>query len=446
MIDSTMRRDPNLRPTILELCDKIRVRCDIRTPVISRREASSDFKTEIQSYTSFSMPRVSYLRHLAPRAILSEFEMPPSLPVNFSQQRNAPEWSPPHLLTSLLSDSSRFPMELRLRLPQEDEEQTQAERDSSYSDADSRGVDPLPDPASTSGDEEARSQGISDSSTSNRIGPTTRHDSEQYRPISHNSAKFTKVSSSNTLQSTKGTQRIPAVPLGRPGHRPSLDRNDILAPPKPPQLDKIPPSQKQNFREVRGPASSSTQTVSTTAAPAGPQLPLRPRPRGILKNGTKDMDSGVPRSQTPEIKSQDRRELENLPSMRPGQPSVKIPLGQSSTRSQGRSSQQIAIAGNPQTAGVDLDRQSDTSSSAPSEQTASTVCGQLQTKTTDRPSRTPSPLIDDIGPLITWISPTPSKVNGHFCDVFEGKHSKAGKVALKRPRIGATGYDEVIIR
>ncbi|KIO31728.1 hypothetical protein M407DRAFT_217769 [Tulasnella calospora MUT 4182] len=54
--------------------------------------------------------------------------------------------------------------------------------------------------------------------------------------------------------------------------------------------------------------------------------------------------------------------------------------------------------------------------------------------------------IDDIGFAITCISPTPVKVNGHFCDVFEGIHGKAGRVALKRPRIGATGYDDVVVR
>ncbi|KAG8917803.1 hypothetical protein FRC01_002202 [Tulasnella sp. 417] len=54
--------------------------------------------------------------------------------------------------------------------------------------------------------------------------------------------------------------------------------------------------------------------------------------------------------------------------------------------------------------------------------------------------------LDDIGLAITWISPTPVRVNGHFCDVLEGTHVKAGKVALKRPRIGLAGYDDVIVR
>ncbi|KAG8981122.1 hypothetical protein FRC05_004022 [Tulasnella sp. 425] len=49
---------------------------------------------------------------------------------------------------------------------------------------------------------------------------------------------------------------------------------------------------------------------------------------------------------------------------------------------------------------------------------------------------------EDVGALITWISPTPVKVNGGFGDVFAGTHSRAGKVALKRPRIGPTGYNE----
>lgn len=44
------------------------------------------------------------------------------------------------------------------------------------------------------------------------------------------------------------------------------------------------------------------------------------------------------------------------------------------------------------------------------------------------------------------ISPMPVKVNGHFCDVFEGTHSTAGKVALKRPRIGTAGYNEDVVR
>ncbi|KIO31706.1 hypothetical protein M407DRAFT_4836 [Tulasnella calospora MUT 4182] len=65
---------------------------------------------------------------------------------------------------------------------------------------------------------------------------------------------------------------------------------------------------------------------------------------------------------------------------------------------------------------------------------------------TNQPSRTPSPLVDDIGSLIVSISPDAVRVNGHFCDVFEGSHINAGKVALKRPRIGATGYDDVVIR
>ncbi|KAG9035109.1 hypothetical protein FS837_002030 [Tulasnella sp. UAMH 9824] len=53
-------------------------------------------------------------------------------------------------------------------------------------------------------------------------------------------------------------------------------------------------------------------------------------------------------------------------------------------------------------------------------------------------------LIDDIGLSITWISPMPVKVNGHFCDVFEGIHVEVGKVALKRPRVDSTGYDDAV--
>lgn len=55
-------------------------------------------------------------------------------------------------------------------------------------------------------------------------------------------------------------------------------------------------------------------------------------------------------------------------------------------------------------------------------------------------------LIDDIGLRITWISPMPVKVNGNFCDVFEGMHVEVGKVALKRPRIGSAGYDDMVVR
>ncbi|KAG9044855.1 hypothetical protein FS837_007412 [Tulasnella sp. UAMH 9824] len=55
-------------------------------------------------------------------------------------------------------------------------------------------------------------------------------------------------------------------------------------------------------------------------------------------------------------------------------------------------------------------------------------------------------LVDDIGPTITWISPNPVKVNGHFCDVYEGLHVKVGRVALKRPRTGEKGYDDVVVR
>ncbi|KAG8915052.1 hypothetical protein FRC00_008390, partial [Tulasnella sp. 408] len=57
----------------------------------------------------------------------------------------------------------------------------------------------------------------------------------------------------------------------------------------------------------------------------------------------------------------------------------------------------------------------------------------------------PYVVIDDIGSSVTYVSPVPVKVNGRFCDVFEGMHVTAGKVALKRPRIGATGYDEGVI-
>ncbi|KAG8910858.1 hypothetical protein FRC01_006086, partial [Tulasnella sp. 417] len=57
-----------------------------------------------------------------------------------------------------------------------------------------------------------------------------------------------------------------------------------------------------------------------------------------------------------------------------------------------------------------------------------------------------SPLVDDIGSLIVSVSQDPIKINGHFCDLFEGVHTTAGRVALKRPRIGGTGYDAAVIR
>ncbi|KAG8909544.1 hypothetical protein FRC00_009910, partial [Tulasnella sp. 408] len=64
----------------------------------------------------------------------------------------------------------------------------------------------------------------------------------------------------------------------------------------------------------------------------------------------------------------------------------------------------------------------------------------------DPPSQNSSFLLDDIGPFIISISEDPVRINGHFCDVFEGIHSTAGRVALKRPRIGGTGDDEEVIK
>ncbi|KAG8917815.1 hypothetical protein FRC01_002196, partial [Tulasnella sp. 417] len=57
-----------------------------------------------------------------------------------------------------------------------------------------------------------------------------------------------------------------------------------------------------------------------------------------------------------------------------------------------------------------------------------------------------APLVDDIGSFILSVSQDPVKINGHFCDLFEGVHTIAGRVALKRPRIGGTGYDAIAIR
>lgn len=50
--------------------------------------------------------------------------------------------------------------------------------------------------------------------------------------------------------------------------------------------------------------------------------------------------------------------------------------------------------------------------------------------------------VADVGDQITWISPIPVKTNGHFCDVYEGKHTIKGRLALKTPRIGATSDNE----
>ncbi|KAG8898475.1 hypothetical protein FRC01_010897, partial [Tulasnella sp. 417] len=53
---------------------------------------------------------------------------------------------------------------------------------------------------------------------------------------------------------------------------------------------------------------------------------------------------------------------------------------------------------------------------------------------------------DDIGRLITSISPQPICINGRFGDVFRGVHKTVGEVALKRLRIGGTGTDDQVIR
>ncbi|KAG8912373.1 Transcriptional regulatory protein sin3, partial [Tulasnella sp. 417] len=52
----------------------------------------------------------------------------------------------------------------------------------------------------------------------------------------------------------------------------------------------------------------------------------------------------------------------------------------------------------------------------------------------------------DVGLGISRISPLPIKITGHFCDLFEGVHTEAGRVALKRPRIDATGYNDTVLR
>lgn len=53
---------------------------------------------------------------------------------------------------------------------------------------------------------------------------------------------------------------------------------------------------------------------------------------------------------------------------------------------------------------------------------------------------------DDIGQLITNISPHPIYINGHFGDVFKGFHQEVGEVALKRLRIGGMGDEELVVR
>ncbi|KAG8939826.1 hypothetical protein FRC04_005957 [Tulasnella sp. 424] len=56
------------------------------------------------------------------------------------------------------------------------------------------------------------------------------------------------------------------------------------------------------------------------------------------------------------------------------------------------------------------------------------------------------PALCDIGSFITSISKDAVRVNGHFCDVFEGMHLTAGRVALKRLRIGGIGDEDATIR
>ncbi|KAG8919750.1 hypothetical protein FRC01_001137 [Tulasnella sp. 417] len=64
----------------------------------------------------------------------------------------------------------------------------------------------------------------------------------------------------------------------------------------------------------------------------------------------------------------------------------------------------------------------------------------------DQSSLNSSSILGDIGSFITHISEDPFRINGSFCDVFEGMHSTEGRVALKRPRIGGTRDDEGVIR
>ena len=53
-------------------------------------------------------------------------------------------------------------------------------------------------------------------------------------------------------------------------------------------------------------------------------------------------------------------------------------------------------------------------------------------------------LSEDIGRLISKVSAHAVHVSGGFGDVYIGKHSKVGKVALKRPRLSAD-LDEAVV-
>ncbi|KAG8923689.1 hypothetical protein FRC00_005962, partial [Tulasnella sp. 408] len=56
----------------------------------------------------------------------------------------------------------------------------------------------------------------------------------------------------------------------------------------------------------------------------------------------------------------------------------------------------------------------------------------------DQPSPNSPSSLNDIGSFIVYNSQDPVRINASFCDIIEGVHSTAGRVALKRPRINLT--------
>ncbi|KAG9044853.1 hypothetical protein FS837_007410 [Tulasnella sp. UAMH 9824] len=92
---------------------------------------------------------------------------------------------------------------------------------------------------------------------------------------------------------------------------------------------------------------------------------------------------------------------------------------------------------------MDIDQQISVSPALPTNSVSKLLSQTLEPSLFVTDSMSP---LDDIEFAITSLSLILVKVNGHFCDVFEGTHVNAGKVALKRPRIDLTGYDDVIVR
>lgn len=64
----------------------------------------------------------------------------------------------------------------------------------------------------------------------------------------------------------------------------------------------------------------------------------------------------------------------------------------------------------------------------------------------EQAGRAETPSSDDIGHLVTITSSTAVFVTGRFGDIFEGNHEIVGKVALKRPRMGASSKEKDEIR